>query len=45
MDAGYDDFMVATDHGSFRWRTVERARADAARDGTEPEDGDARSLR
>jgi hypothetical protein len=26
MDAGYDDFMVATEHGTFRWQTVERAR-------------------
>ena len=30
MDAGYDDFVVATEHGTFRWQTVERARADAA---------------
>jgi hypothetical protein len=26
IDAGYDDFMVATDHGTFRWRAVESAR-------------------
>jgi hypothetical protein len=26
MDSGYDDFMVATEHGSLRWQTVERAR-------------------
>jgi hypothetical protein len=31
MDAGFDDFMVATEHGTFHWRTVERARADAAK--------------
>jgi hypothetical protein len=31
IDAGYDDFMVATEHGTFHWRTVERARADAAK--------------
>jgi hypothetical protein len=29
MDAGYDDFMVATEHGSFRWQTVQRARQQA----------------
>jgi hypothetical protein len=33
IDAGYDDFVVATEHGTFRWRTVERARADAAKGG------------
>jgi hypothetical protein len=33
MDAGYDDFVVATKHGSFNWRTV---RAEAAE--TEIED-------
>jgi len=32
VDAGYDDFVVATERGSFRWQTVERARADAAKD-------------
>lgn len=26
IDAGYDDFVVVTDRGSFRWMTVERAR-------------------
>ena len=36
LDAGYDDFVVVTEHGSFRWQTVERARADAAKD-QEPE--------
>ena len=34
IDAGYDDFMVKTNHGSFRWQTVERAREDR---GAEPE--------
>jgi hypothetical protein len=27
IDAGYDDFVVATERGTFRWQTVERARA------------------
>ena len=27
---GTDDFVVATEHGSFHWQTVERARAAAA---------------
>lgn len=26
IDAGYDDFMVVTECGSFHWMTVERAR-------------------
>jgi hypothetical protein len=26
LDLGYDDFMVATEHGTFRRPTVERAR-------------------
>jgi hypothetical protein len=26
MRAGYDDYMVVTEHGSFHWMTVERAR-------------------
>jgi hypothetical protein len=30
IDAGYDDFMAATERGSFHWMTVERARARAA---------------
>ena len=30
IDAGYDDFVVATEHGTFHWRTVERARARAS---------------
>jgi len=30
IDSGYDDFVVATERGTFRWQTVERARADAA---------------
>jgi hypothetical protein len=25
MRAGYDDYMVVTEHGSFHWMTVERA--------------------
>ena len=28
VDAGYDDFAVATERGTFRWQTVERARAE-----------------
>jgi hypothetical protein len=28
-EAGYDEFTVATDAGSFGWRTVARARAEA----------------
>lgn len=28
VDAGYDDFMVATEHGTWHWRSVERARAE-----------------
>jgi hypothetical protein len=28
VDAGYDDFVVVTERGSFHWRTVERARGD-----------------
>ena len=27
IDGGYDHYMVATDHGTFEWETVERARA------------------
>jgi hypothetical protein len=27
LSPGYDDYVVATEHGSFRWQTVERARA------------------
>jgi hypothetical protein len=33
IDAGYDDFWVSIEHGTFHWRTVERARADAAKGG------------
>ena len=29
VDAGFEDFVVVTDRGSFHWQTVERAR-DAA---------------
>ena len=32
IDAGHDDFMVATERGSFHWMTVERARERAAED-------------
>ncbi len=27
IESGYDEFIVATDGGSFVWRTVARARA------------------
>jgi hypothetical protein len=27
IDAGYDHYMVATEHGTFSWETVGRARA------------------
>ena len=36
VDAGYADFVVATEHGSFHWQTAEHARAEAAE--TEIED-------
>ena len=36
MEAGYDDFVVATEHGSVHWQTAEQARAEAAE--TEIED-------
>jgi hypothetical protein len=26
IDAGYDDFVVACQHGTFRWQTVEHGR-------------------
>ena len=26
IEAGFDDFMVVTERGSFHWMTVERAR-------------------
>jgi hypothetical protein len=32
VDAGYDDFMVATDRGTFHWQTVERAREEMDED-------------
>jgi hypothetical protein len=35
VDAGYDDFLVATERGTFQWQTVERARAPS---GEEPGD-------
>jgi hypothetical protein len=28
IDAGYDDFVLATERGTWHWRTVERARAE-----------------
>jgi hypothetical protein len=33
LEAGFDELIVATDSGSFIWRTVARARAEA---GEEP---------
>jgi hypothetical protein len=27
IDGGYDHYMVATEHGTFSWETVDRARA------------------
>jgi hypothetical protein len=38
VEAGFDEFMVATDAGTFTWRTVERARAEG---GEEPPPADA----
>jgi hypothetical protein len=32
VDAGYDDFVVATERGSFHWQTAERAREEMAED-------------
>jgi hypothetical protein len=32
IDAGYDDFIVAAEYGTFHWRTVKRARVDAAKE-------------
>ena len=32
IDAGYDDYVVATERGTFHWQTVERARAAAAKE-------------
>ena len=29
LDAGFDDFVVATEHGSWHWRTVDAARDEA----------------
>ena len=31
VDAGFDDFVVATQRGTFHWQTVARARTDAAK--------------
>jgi hypothetical protein len=33
VEAGFDEFIVATDGGSFTWRTVARSRAET---GEEP---------
>ena len=33
VDAGYDDFVVVTKQGSFRWQKVERAGEELAQDG------------
>ena len=27
IDGGYDHYLVATEHGTFHWETVDRARA------------------
>jgi hypothetical protein len=27
IDGGYDHYVVATEHGTFQWETVDRARA------------------
>jgi len=27
IDGGYDHFIVATEHGTFQWETVDRGRA------------------
>jgi hypothetical protein len=32
IEAGFDDFVVATNRGSFHWQMVERARAETAKD-------------
>jgi hypothetical protein len=28
VDAGYDEFVVACERGTFKWQSVERARAE-----------------
>ena len=33
IEAGYDDFVAATERGSFHWQTVEHARVEAAEEG------------
>ena len=38
IDAGYDDYVVATEGGTFHWQTIERARAETAKEGSN-EDG------
>jgi hypothetical protein len=30
VEAGFDEFIVATDRGTFTWRTIELARTEAA---------------
>jgi hypothetical protein len=32
VSAGYDDYVVATDRGSFRWQTMARGRAEQAKE-------------
>jgi hypothetical protein len=27
IDRGYDHYVIATEHGTFQWETVDRARA------------------
>jgi hypothetical protein len=31
IDAGYDDFVIATDHGTFRWTLAPKPAADRPR--------------
>jgi hypothetical protein len=39
VEAGFDEFIVATDRGTFTWRTIEFARTEAAEE--PPPMGDA----
>jgi hypothetical protein len=32
IELGLGDYLVVTEHGTFRWQTIERACGDAARD-------------
>jgi hypothetical protein len=32
VEAGFDEFMVACDAGTFTWRTVQRARAEGGKE-------------